>query len=522
MSVKVSVVVPVYNPGGYIEPCIASLLRQTLPPDELELIFVDDGSTDQTPARLDQLAREHPHVKVIHQENSGWPGQPRNAGTDAATGEYVQYLDQDDELRDEALERLYAYARSNNSDVVIGRQVGVGRHVPVELFRRNRAHVTIHDSPIITSLKPHKMYRRAFLVEAGVRFPEGRRRLEDHVFVVATYFAARTISVLSDYVCYVHNARSDQGNAASEQFEPRDYYRNLREALDIVDANTEAGPMRDRLHRRWLRDMVSRLRGRGLLDRDETYQRKLFDEIRLVVLNRFTVNVDAGLQPLQRLVAALVRIGDFEAVRALAHWEADLQGVAQLTRARYHDGALKMAVSARLVDSANAAVAVRSTPTGRILAPPLPAALLGELDPGTLDIGDRAILLDIVIEHGATGVKSFLPRSGKRQEDDAAAASVRGRIEPGGETLGLAEGTWDVAVRLRAFGWTFTAPVTSSGADQAALPGPAVIGTPGRAFTLSWSESGQLRLDIGDETRSRRHSSGLQSLFSRLRAKQRT
>ena len=78
--IDVSVVVPVYNPGSYIEPCIASLLAQTHPADRLELIFVDDGSTDGTPALLDRLAREHRHVKVIHRPNSGWSGQPRNDG----------------------------------------------------------------------------------------------------------------------------------------------------------------------------------------------------------------------------------------------------------------------------------------------------------------------------------------------------------------------------------------------------------------------------------------------------------
>ena len=79
---KVSVIVPVYNPGSHIDDCISSLLGQSLPPEEYEIIFVDDGSTDETPARLDALAEEHPHVHVRHIENSGWPGRPRNLGID--------------------------------------------------------------------------------------------------------------------------------------------------------------------------------------------------------------------------------------------------------------------------------------------------------------------------------------------------------------------------------------------------------------------------------------------------------
>ncbi len=68
-------VVPVYNAGEYLQPCVDSLLAQTLPADELELIFVDDGSTDDSLARLHALADEHRHVRVITIPSSGWPGQ---------------------------------------------------------------------------------------------------------------------------------------------------------------------------------------------------------------------------------------------------------------------------------------------------------------------------------------------------------------------------------------------------------------------------------------------------------------
>ncbi|MDQ3691709.1 MAG: glycosyltransferase, partial [Chloroflexota bacterium] len=74
MPVKVSVIVPVYNPGAYIDDCIASILRQSLPDDEYEAIFVDDGSTDGTGERLDALAAEHANITAIHIPNSGWPG----------------------------------------------------------------------------------------------------------------------------------------------------------------------------------------------------------------------------------------------------------------------------------------------------------------------------------------------------------------------------------------------------------------------------------------------------------------
>ena len=103
---KVSVVVPVWNPGPNIQRCIDGLLGQTMPAGDYEIVFVDDGSTDGTGALLDDLAAQHPdeHVRVVHIPNSGWPGKPRNVGVSAARGEYVHFVDNDDTLAPEALE----------------------------------------------------------------------------------------------------------------------------------------------------------------------------------------------------------------------------------------------------------------------------------------------------------------------------------------------------------------------------------------------------------------------------------
>lgn len=152
MSVKVSVVIPVYNPGEYIEDCISSLLRQSLPDDEYEAIFVDDGSTDATPARLDEIAAAYPHMHVIHQESSGWSGKPRNVGTAAARGEFVMYVDNDDWLGDEALERMYNYGVENEADVIIGKMArqgpsGAGGALPDEPPARPRLQRPAHGQP---------------------------------------------------------------------------------------------------------------------------------------------------------------------------------------------------------------------------------------------------------------------------------------------------------------------------------------------------------------------------------------
>ena len=332
MPVKVSVVVPVYNPGRYIDRCIASVLDQSLPAGEYEAIFVDDGSTDGTPARLDALAAAHPNISVIHQENSGWPGKPRNVGIDAARGEYVFFLDHDDALGPEALERLYATAVRNGSDIVIGKMAGHHRGGQAGLFRENRDRATLADTPLIDSLTPHKLFRRAFLAREALRYPEGRRRLEDHVFVVRAYFLADVISVLADYLCYFHYALQDRSNAAHGRVDPSYYYGYVREVLGIVESFTEPGPFRDSLLQRFARvELLGRLQGRGFLAHPRDYREAQFAEIRAVIEEHIPPSVDLRLAAHHRTTMALARAGRLDLLVRYAEAERSVHAWATLT-----------------------------------------------------------------------------------------------------------------------------------------------------------------------------------------------
>jgi glycosyltransferase involved in cell wall biosynthesis len=213
--VKVSVIVPVYNPGSNMDDLVRSILNQSLPKDEYEAVFVDDGSTDGTGERLDALAEQFPFIKVRHIPNSGWPSRPRNVGTDMAQGEYVLYADNDDYLGLETLERMYERAVADRADVVVGKVVGHDKFVSRDLFAESRSNVTVAWEPLIRLLSPHKLFRRAFLDAHHIRFPEDTRRLEDHVFVMKAFFAAEDrISILADYPCYHWMLRPAKDNAS--------------------------------------------------------------------------------------------------------------------------------------------------------------------------------------------------------------------------------------------------------------------------------------------------------------------
>ena len=115
MEHLVSIIVPVYNTGEYLAPCIESLTSQTY--SNLEIILVDDGSTDGSGAVCDEFARRDDRVKVIHQKNAG-VSAARNAGLEIASGAYLTFVDADDGLVPHGLETALRYLRENDADMV--------------------------------------------------------------------------------------------------------------------------------------------------------------------------------------------------------------------------------------------------------------------------------------------------------------------------------------------------------------------------------------------------------------------
>ncbi len=511
MPLKVSVVVPVYNPGPYIEDCIRSLVSQSLPKDEFEVYFVDDGSTDETPARLDELALEQANVHVIHQEPSGWSGKPRNVGIDAAKGEYIMFVDNDDYLGTEALERMYDYGVANGADMVVGKMAGKGRPVPLELFRRNRPRAGVQNAPLIDSLTPHKMVRREFLAKTGLRFREGRRRLEDHVFVTEAYLRAENVSVLSDYVCYYHVKRDDASNAGFRPIDPVGYFGNLREALDIVDQYTEPGPLQDGLFRRWLRnEIVERLRARRLLTMAPDYRREMFREMRSVAVDRFGPGVAAGLTPIQQVVAGLLvadRVGDLE---TLAEWEATVKPIAELRDLAWQDGALKVDFTVEYASGDERLTFVRNgTDPGLTL--PIPDSSREAL--ALFDAGISAQFakskVDLVIRERSTAAEFFQTVEFERVTRDTpdpaavrlqlqATATIDPRTAAGGGPVG--SGIWDVYVRYSLSGW---AKETRLGSlrEAAATSGRRLGVVDGLSFLPYWTDPHQnLSFDVNGAT----------------------
>lgn len=217
MSPLVSIIIPVYNVEPYLRQCLDSVLAQTL--RDIEIIIVDDGSPDGSPAICDAYAAADPRVRVIHKANAGL-GYARNSGIEVATGRYIAFLDSDDYLDPRALERLYTLADANDLDIV---RAARNEFVIEGRFSHSvdGSELEIHDDPAALQRialcyfsQPFgesdrrlnlegsawgALYRRTLFFESGIRFVSERDLVsEDFIFNYECARSARRIGKIRD------------------------------------------------------------------------------------------------------------------------------------------------------------------------------------------------------------------------------------------------------------------------------------------------------------------------------------
>ncbi|MCF4138293.1 glycosyltransferase [Streptomyces sp. Tue 6430] len=241
----VSVIIGAYEAMPYLTECLASVEAQSLDPARIEVIAVDDGSTDGSGDCLEEFAARAPMaVTVIHQANSGGPSGPRNVGLAEATGRYVFFLDADDRLGPEALERMVAMADRNGTDVVLGRVEGVNRKAPRSMWGKTLERTDVFSSNIKFTLSAQKLFRRALLERHGIRFDESLWTGEDAVFTMEAYLRADGVSVVADHTCYYLVGRSD-GKHVTKSGSYTLRFDSARALMELIARMLPPGPKRD-------------------------------------------------------------------------------------------------------------------------------------------------------------------------------------------------------------------------------------------------------------------------------------
>lgn len=236
---KVSVVIPVYNAQEYLRECLESVRNQTL--KEIQVILVDDGSTDGSRKILDEYVQKDDRFLLLKQENQ-YAGTARNNGMRKACGEYICFLDADDCFEHTMLEDMYEQAKEHNSDIVICNGYlfdSVTKEIqePTWLLRSEYTTAKPYDFSykdvperifqITIGVPWNKLYKRSFVEETGIQFQE-IKRCNDEYFANMSLILAGHIAILNKRLVYYRINNPDSLQGMSNLTEPSfDFYKAL-------------------------------------------------------------------------------------------------------------------------------------------------------------------------------------------------------------------------------------------------------------------------------------------------------
>jgi glycosyltransferase involved in cell wall biosynthesis len=210
MKHLVSVIVPVYNVGEYIEKCINSIINQTY--SNLEILLINDGSTDNSPRICAEYAKKDIRIKLIHKENGGL-SDARNVGLDVARGKYILFVDSDDYISEELVEILHSSMVKNRCDISTCQyEIFYAHSLPRVNMNKNVTKILLSEKALedmlyqknITNSAWGKLYKKSLFED--VRYPVGHN-YEDLATTYKIFSKSDRIAV-NNYIGYFYLQRS--------------------------------------------------------------------------------------------------------------------------------------------------------------------------------------------------------------------------------------------------------------------------------------------------------------------------
>lgn len=241
MDKKLSFVIPVYNVEKYLDQCLSSILEQAT--DAVEVVMIDDGSKDGSPAICDRYCQMYPNARVVHIPNGG-NSAARNMGVDLAEGKYICFVDSDDYIDSEAVPQMLDWIDSSDADICFletskvfpnGTMVPLGEGVVNEQLRgksREWALAFMSACSKYPGGPCAKLIRREFLIKNHIRFPADRRLCEDLFYTLDIYLAAESFDALNFPYYYY---RQNVAGSITSTITPRYYFDKARFVTYVVD-----------------------------------------------------------------------------------------------------------------------------------------------------------------------------------------------------------------------------------------------------------------------------------------------
>lgn len=264
-----SIVVPAYNEERYLSSCVESLQNQTL--KDIEIVIVDDGSTDKTGQIADWYARQDSRIRVVHKQNAGL-GPARNTGMSCAHGKYIGFADSDDWAEPEMFEKLYARAEQTQADMVFTGVKTVRRGLVTEVHEQFDVDHVLSDDQSLFEYRRHYYgfgrtrsemkqipgyvwdggFKRSFIEQHQLQFQNVLS--EDEVFLISAFQVAKTVAFIPGTLyCY----RRDDQASITNSFKPKDvqsFFANMRAIRRLID--NEPGVYKQESMTRWYRHVI--------------------------------------------------------------------------------------------------------------------------------------------------------------------------------------------------------------------------------------------------------------------------
>jgi len=261
MQVLVSICVPVYNVAPYIERCVHSLMQQTY--ENIEYIFVDDCSTDESVSLLQKVIADNPNrakqVRILHNDRNHGTAFTRKRGIEQSSGKYITCVDGDDSLPYNAIELLLQKAASSEADVVCGvaKIIKQGRQTVEEAYTpTGKPYLDDFLLDYFPRANWGKLYERSLLLSAVTIAPEGMIYSEDRLASLYVCAHAKKIDSIQDVVyCYYNHANSNSTTRTKIQFENLmlfwqhvDQYLDEHQLTDTYRIVTDRKKIEDKVH----------------------------------------------------------------------------------------------------------------------------------------------------------------------------------------------------------------------------------------------------------------------------------
>lgn len=287
---KLSIIVPIYNVEEYLDECIKLLRKQTL--EDIEIILVNDGSSDNSLSICNMHASKDNRIKVIDKNNEG-VSIARNKGIEVATSEYIAFMDPDDKVALDMYEKLYTSLVKNKCDIILcnykkidkyGEEViylpfeeGIYKKESIEYILMNMiGNISLEQQPIMGSVW-RGIYKKSLINKYNIRFPENIRPMQDLIFIT-NYLSKCNTMYIDKNPYYYYCVRANSGVTGYK----KDVWNNNKKVCKLLEEILKENELLDKskimLDNRWVNTVLSAIGNEAHKDN----KNKLIEKIKVI------------------------------------------------------------------------------------------------------------------------------------------------------------------------------------------------------------------------------------------------